>query len=212
MHKSCVHIFIYLYIYIHIYMYLYIYIWVCVYTKIQHRYYWQATTNGWVKSHWWIIPVTHMNTWNQHIWICLYVSCYTCEYVKSTHMNMFICVMLHLWINSHLWMIQVTHMNQITLVNQSSYTYEYVHMFHVTHVNMWNPHIRICSYVSCHTNVLHVNMYLCIYDLYIYNITQGLVAAPNLGLLACYDTARSPDLHLLFVLLFFLPWWVMSHV
>lgn len=34
---------------------------------------------------------------------------------------------------------------------------------------------------------------------------SGLIAAPNLGLLACYDTQRSPDLHLVFVLLFFLP-------
>ena len=35
----------------------------------------------------------------------------------------------------------------------------------------------------------------------------GLLAAPNLGLLACFDTQRSPDAHLLFVLLFFLPWY-----
>lgn len=34
-------------------------------------------------------------------------------------------------------------------------------------------------------------------------LTAGLVAAPNLGLLATFDTARSPQLHLLFVLLFF---------
>eukprot|EP00291_Cryptomonas_curvata_P012502 CAMPEP_0172181468 /NCGR_PEP_ID=MMETSP1050-20130122/17833_1 /TAXON_ID=233186 /ORGANISM="Cryptomonas curvata, Strain CCAP979/52" /LENGTH=235 /DNA_ID=CAMNT_0012854751 /DNA_START=257 /DNA_END=964 /DNA_ORIENTATION=- len=33
----------------------------------------------------------------------------------------------------------------------------------------------------------------------------GLMAAPNLGLLASFDTRRSPDLHLLFVILFFLP-------
>ncbi len=31
----------------------------------------------------------------------------------------------------------------------------------------------------------------------------GLFAAPNLALLACYDTARTPGLHLLFVLGFF---------
>jgi hypothetical protein len=31
----------------------------------------------------------------------------------------------------------------------------------------------------------------------------GLVAAPNLALLACYDTARTPGLHMLFVLGFF---------
>ena len=36
-------------------------------------------------------------------------------------------------------------------------------------------------------------------------LIAGFVAAPNLGLLACFDTQRSPDLHLLFVLLFFLP-------
>eukprot|EP01062_Namystynia_karyoxenos_P073227 TRINITY_DN70058_c0_g1_i1.p1 TRINITY_DN70058_c0_g1~~TRINITY_DN70058_c0_g1_i1.p1 ORF type:complete len:293 (+),score=110.62 TRINITY_DN70058_c0_g1_i1:70-879(+) len=33
----------------------------------------------------------------------------------------------------------------------------------------------------------------------------GCFAAPNLGLLACYDTKRAPELHLLFVLLFFVP-------
>eukprot|EP01059_Diplonema_ambulator_P024396 TRINITY_DN4034_c0_g1_i1.p1 TRINITY_DN4034_c0_g1~~TRINITY_DN4034_c0_g1_i1.p1 ORF type:complete len:280 (+),score=47.95 TRINITY_DN4034_c0_g1_i1:45-842(+) len=34
---------------------------------------------------------------------------------------------------------------------------------------------------------------------------MGCLAAPNLGLLACYDTSRSPELHLLFVMLFFVP-------
>lgn len=36
-------------------------------------------------------------------------------------------------------------------------------------------------------------------------LVSGLVAAPNLGLLGCFDTQRSPDAHLLFVLLFFIP-------
>ena len=33
----------------------------------------------------------------------------------------------------------------------------------------------------------------------------GCIAAPGLGLLACYDTARAPALHLVFVLAFFAP-------
>eukprot|EP01065_Artemidia_motanka_P028446 TRINITY_DN33807_c0_g1_i1.p1 TRINITY_DN33807_c0_g1~~TRINITY_DN33807_c0_g1_i1.p1 ORF type:complete len:270 (+),score=40.24 TRINITY_DN33807_c0_g1_i1:73-882(+) len=33
----------------------------------------------------------------------------------------------------------------------------------------------------------------------------GCFAAPNLGLLSCYDAKRSPELHLLFVILFFVP-------
>mmetsp|Transcript_14324 Transcript_14324/g.48971 ORF Transcript_14324/g.48971 Transcript_14324/m.48971 type:complete len:278 (-) Transcript_14324:230-1063(-) len=36
-------------------------------------------------------------------------------------------------------------------------------------------------------------------------LIAGLISAPNLGLLACFDTERSPELHLSFVLLFFLP-------
>lgn len=34
-------------------------------------------------------------------------------------------------------------------------------------------------------------------------LAAGLVAAPNLGLLATFDTARAPELHLVFVLAFF---------
>eukprot|EP01064_Diplonema_japonicum_P012866 TRINITY_DN20215_c0_g1_i1.p1 TRINITY_DN20215_c0_g1~~TRINITY_DN20215_c0_g1_i1.p1 ORF type:complete len:281 (+),score=27.66 TRINITY_DN20215_c0_g1_i1:52-843(+) len=34
---------------------------------------------------------------------------------------------------------------------------------------------------------------------------MGCFAAPNLGLLACFDTSRSPGLHMLFVVLFFIP-------
>mmetsp|Transcript_33881 Transcript_33881/g.68636 ORF Transcript_33881/g.68636 Transcript_33881/m.68636 type:complete len:287 (+) Transcript_33881:116-976(+) len=39
----------------------------------------------------------------------------------------------------------------------------------------------------------------------LYGLIVGLISAPNLGLLACYDTKRTPGLHLLFVILFFLP-------
>jgi hypothetical protein len=35
------------------------------------------------------------------------------------------------------------------------------------------------------------------------SLVTGLIAAPNLGLLATFDTARAPGLHLLFVLIFF---------
>jgi len=36
-------------------------------------------------------------------------------------------------------------------------------------------------------------------------LVAGLISAPNLGLLACFDTRRTPGLHLLFVVLFFIP-------
>ena len=136
-------VFIYTYIYVSIYLYM----GVCIYKDTAP------------------ILLTSHDKWMSQVALMNYTS-YTYEYVKSTHMNMFICVMLHMWIceihtYEYVHMCHVTLMNQFALMNDSSYTYESNHTCESIKLHLW-----ICSYVSCYTceyvKSTHTNMFICV--------------------------------------------------